>query len=85
MFKSVLFRPLRKVVEGPDHEPFRAIVDQCGSFIEPWKAWFEEQRRLAARFEQLQLAAGKMFILADVAFTGAPQYLALQIGIPDKR
>ena len=66
MFKSVLFRPLRVTTAGDDHEPFTAIVDERDSFIGSWQSWFMEQQRLAARYEELQVRAGNLFILADV-------------------
>eukprot|EP00973_Karenia_brevis_P006225 848030-Karenia_brevis.AAC.1 len=65
LFKSVLFRPIF-ARGGNQVEDFMQLVDSGGSFLGPWKHWYQLQRTLADRFHQLQGQAGKLFTIEDI-------------------
>lgn len=46
-----------------------AVVDEDGKFEQPWLRWFNVQRKLARRHEELEKQAGKLFTLHDVDMT----------------
>ena len=71
LFKSVLFRPLAAPTEPcPDEVvPYLSAVDERGSFVAPWDAWYVEQRKLAKKYAELQATAGKLFVMEDVDMT----------------
>ena len=67
MLKSMLFRPAVGVDRASDEvTPYEAFVDEAGDFTEPWSVWFEKQRVLARRCEELMAKARKVFVLEDV-------------------
>ena len=70
LFKSVLLRPCAASEQlhllGDQVEPFVSCVGPDGSFVQPWQQWFATQRQLAARCQELQERAGKVFTLQDV-------------------
>ena len=65
LFKAILFRPLR-FRGGDEVDAMAQLVDERGSFIPGWETWFEQQRLLAHRYEELERLAGKWFSLDDI-------------------
>ena len=69
LFKSVLLRPCQMSREhGCDDlvEPYIALVDSFGDFVEPWLAWFAQQRCMADRYKALEAKVGKVFTIEDI-------------------
>ena len=72
LFKSVLLRPWSPCL-GPrsrdEVAACMAVVDEDGKFERPWLTWFDVQRKLARRYEELEKQSGKIFTVHDVDMT----------------
>ena len=72
LFKSVLLRPWSPC-PGPrsrdEVAACMAVVDEDGKFERPWLTWFDVQRKLARRYEELEKRSGKIFTVHDVDMT----------------
>jgi hypothetical protein len=67
MLKTMLFRPAFGVERSSDEvTPYEEFVDGEGYFQHFWLSWYEKQRVLAKRYEQLMEKAQKVFVLEDV-------------------
>ena len=68
MFKSVILRPFEVDSQKPFDQvkAFESLMDPRGSFVQQWDRYFDQQRKMANRFEELQKATGKMFTWGDV-------------------
>ena len=71
LIKSVLLRPCR--VGRMHHagevdlvEPYLNLVNSMGDYVEPWLAWFAQQRCLAERYRALEAKVRKVFTIEDI-------------------
>ena len=68
LIKSVLLRPCR--MRRMRHsgtvdlvEPYLDLVNSMGDYVEPWLAWFAQQRCLAERYRALEAKVRKVFTI----------------------
>ena len=72
MMKTLLFRDIHfpsgvyAYEEQCALEVVADLVDERGSFVSGWEAWYGHQRVLSDQFLLLQEAAGKLFALDDI-------------------